>query len=115
MIGVGITGFVTSLSFIIEEIITVIPLILKGEHAKNQLNTNEIKTPNMNALAEQGIILNRHYTPRMCGPSRNTFFTGRNPIHNSACNGWFFSFIYSNYTSCIKNYSYMCMMGYFLH
>ena len=58
-----------------------------GIHASSQPNHLEVQTPNLDALARQGIILDRHYTPRMCGPSRNSFFTGRNSIHNNAANG----------------------------
>jgi arylsulfatase I/J len=52
-----------------------------GFHAKGQPNEAEIVTPNMDALAAGGIILDRHYAFRFCSPSRSSFLSGRNPIH----------------------------------
>ena len=52
-----------------------------GFHASSQPNAKEIQTPNMDALAAQGVILDRHYVYRFCSPSRSSFQTGRNPIH----------------------------------
>lgn len=52
-----------------------------GFHAKNNPNSDEVVTPNMDALAASGIELDRHYAFRFCSPSRSSFNTGRNPIH----------------------------------
>jgi hypothetical protein len=43
--------------------------------------TNEVQTPNMNALAADGIELSRNYLFWYCSPSRSALQTGRNPIH----------------------------------
>ena len=38
----------------------------------------------MDAIAAEGIILDRFYTARFCTPSRSSFQSGRNAIHSGA-------------------------------
>lgn len=41
---------------------------------------SEIATPNIDALASSGMILDRAYVYPLCSPTRAAFLTGRNPI-----------------------------------
>lgn len=43
-------------------------------------------TPHLDALAREGVILDRHYVFKYCSPSRCALQTGRNPIHVNVLN-----------------------------
>ena len=54
-----------------------------GFHAKN---SSEVVTPNLDALAEGGVLLERHYVHKFCSPTRSALQTGRAPIHVNVLN-----------------------------
>ncbi|XP_037582073.1 arylsulfatase B-like [Dermacentor silvarum] len=43
--------------------------------------SEQIHTPNIDALAADGIVLDSYYVSPMCTPSRATLLSGRHPIH----------------------------------
>ena len=50
-------------------------------HADVSFRNPNISTPNFQDLADNGLILNRHYVFKYCSPSRASFLTGRWPHH----------------------------------
>ncbi|KAG5185240.1 arylsulfatase B-like protein, partial [Tribonema minus] len=53
----------------------------------NQQLQEEVQTPVMDALAQDGIVLDRLYVHNVCSPSRSAFVTGRNHRHVNLING----------------------------
>ena len=44
-------------------------------------NASECRTPTLDALAADGIVLERHYAYKFCSPSRSAMHSGRLPVH----------------------------------
>ena len=49
--------------------------------------SHQVRTPIIDALAADGIVLNQYYVQDVCSPSRATFMTGRYPLHHTV-NDW---------------------------
>jgi arylsulfatase B len=54
---------------------------LANHRLNDTVGNDEFPTPNLSALASEGMLLDRLYAHKFCGPSRAAIQTGRNPIH----------------------------------
>ena len=59
-----------------------------GYHRNSSSNNTqpEIVTPNLDALAAEGVKLERHYAYKICSPSRCSLQSGRLPVHVNTAN-----------------------------
>eukprot|EP00933_Yihiella_yeosuensis_P046980 TRINITY_DN425_c0_g1_i4.p1 TRINITY_DN425_c0_g1~~TRINITY_DN425_c0_g1_i4.p1 ORF type:complete len:543 (+),score=97.31 TRINITY_DN425_c0_g1_i4:52-1629(+) len=59
---------------------------LSGDDQDAKQAKMEIQTPNMEALVDSGILLERHYAYKICSPSRSSLQTGRLAVHVNTVN-----------------------------
>jgi hypothetical protein len=57
-----------------------------GHYNMGWRNNSEARTPSMNALVREGVILDRHYVYQFCSPTRSSFLSGRLPVHVNTVN-----------------------------
>jgi len=57
-----------------------------GFHRPPEEPFRELYSPHIDALAANGLKLDRHYTYKFCSPSRSSFLTGRLPVHVNTYN-----------------------------
>ena len=52
-----------------------------GHYNMGWRGNKEARTPNMDRLVQEGLVLDRHYVYQFCSPTRSSFLSGRLPIH----------------------------------
>ena len=52
-----------------------------GVHSTAQATAEAVTTPNLDSLADDGILLTHHMAYKICAPSRSALQSGRLPVH----------------------------------
>ena len=71
----------TWLRYCIVLILIIGPCSLQGWDDVSFHGSDQIPTPNIDDLANNGVILNNYYVLPVCSPTRSAIMTGRYPIH----------------------------------
>jgi arylsulfatase A-like enzyme len=59
----------------------MIVILLQGWNDVGFHGSDQVPTPNIDALAYSGVVLNNYYVLPVCTPSRSALMTGRHPVH----------------------------------
>ena len=83
MLKVGIWLLIVAVAGSADPIRPNIVFILSDDHGFNTVGFRnpQVITPNIDAMARNGVILDSHYVMPQCSPTRVTLLTGRYPIH----------------------------------
>eukprot|EP00439_Symbiodinium_sp_Y106_P081783 s24_g20.t3 len=116
-----------SMAFFVLPLLAVVPLVAQakphvlfiladdygwgnmGVHRRDAASTPEeqqgkveVHTPNMDALIDEGILLERHYTYKICSPTRSSIQSGRLAVHVNPVNSAVTS---RNYNDPVSGYA----------